>query len=84
MRFIRSFSLAAVALSFGAIALGGSSTANAAICCSAKPCQAENPPAYCNNCTPTCVDDEAEADAPVAGDIVYDEVESLCYVAGTL
>ena len=82
MRFIRSFSLAAVALSFGVVAFGGPSTANATICCSARPCQADNPPSYCNNCNDDCAADEV--DAPIAGDIVYDEVESLCYVAGTL
>ncbi|MFZ6182044.1 hypothetical protein [Nannocystis pusilla] len=84
MRLIRSLSFVAVALSFGAVAFGGPSTAHAVICCSAKPCQSDNPPAYCNNCTPTCAEDEAEVEAPIAGEIVYDEVESLCYVAGTL
>ena len=86
MRLIRSLSVAAVALSFGAVAFGGPSTAHAAICCSARPCQADIPPPQCDNCTPTCAEDEeeAEVEAPVAGEIVYDEVESLCYVAGTL
>ncbi|WAS94893.1 hypothetical protein [Nannocystis punicea] len=79
MRSIRSFSLVAIALSFGAVAFGAR-TAEAAICCGAPVCQSDNPPALCNWCTPTCVEDEE----PVAGEIVYDEVESLCYVAGTL
>ncbi|MCY0990662.1 hypothetical protein OV203_26195 [Nannocystis sp. ILAH1] len=84
MRLIRSLSFVAVALSFGAVAFGGPSTAHAVICCSARPCQVDNPPSYCWNCNDECAEDEAEVEAPVAGEIVYDEVESLCYVAGTL
>ena len=80
MSLLRCFSLLAVALSFGTISLGATS-AQAAICCSAPKCQLDNPPAYCNNCSPSCAEDEQAA---VDGEIVYDEVESICYVAGDL
>lgn len=78
MRTIRSLSMLAIALSFGAITFGAR-TAHAVPCCSSEPCQREFPPPQCDNCTPTCVDDEAE---PVSDEIVYDEVESICYVNG--
>lgn len=80
MRSIRLFSLAAFAFSFGTVALGAS-TAQAAICCSAAVCQSDNPPAFCNWCTPTCAEDESTQAAP---ELVYDEVESICYMTGEL
>ena len=78
MLFLRSFSFVAIALSFGVIGLGAS-PAEAAICCSASVCQREIPPSYCDKCSPSCVADEQ---SPATGEIVYDEVESLCYIAG--
>ncbi|MBZ5710489.1 MULTISPECIES: hypothetical protein [Nannocystis] len=77
MRSIRSFSVIAIALSFGAIAFGAR-TAQANICCSAPICQQDFPPSLCDRCTPTCAEDEA----PAAAEIVYDDAEQLCYVAG--
>ncbi len=80
MLSLRSFSFVAMAFSFVAVGLGASQ-AQAAICCSASICQSENPPPLCDRCSPNCADDEM---SPAAGEIVYDEVESLCYVAGDL
>ena len=80
MLSIRSFSFVAMAFSFVAVGLGAS-PAQAAICCSAAICQSENPPALCDRCSPSCAEDEQ---SPAVGQIVYDEVESLCYVAGDL
>jgi len=80
MRTIRSLSVVAIALSFGAVAFGAG-TAEAAICCSAAVCQSDNPPSFCDRCTPTCVEDEQPA---AAGEVVYDEAEQLCYIAGEL
>jgi hypothetical protein len=73
------FSVVAILMSFGAVVLGAR-PAQAAICCSNPKCQVENPPAMCNWCTPTCTEDE-QSEAPR---VVYDEVESICYVAGDL
>ena len=71
------FSVVAVLLSFGAVVFGAR-PAQAAICCSNAKCQVENPPSMCYWCTPTCSDDE-QSEAPR---VVYDEVESICYVTG--
>lgn len=80
MSLLRPFSFLAIALSFAGIGLSAT-PAHAVICCSAEICQSDNPPALCYKCSPSCADDEQAA---VDGEIVYDEVESLCYVAGDL
>lgn len=80
MRLVRSFSFVAVALSLGA-AVFAARPAQAAICCSAEICQQARPPAPCFWCNSGCFEDE---EAPTAGEVVYDEVEQLCYVAGDL
>jgi hypothetical protein len=72
------FSVVAILLSFGAVVFGAR-PAQAAICCSNAKCQVENPPLMCNWCTPTCSEEEQ---SPTSGEVVYDEVESICYVTG--
>lgn len=79
MSLLRPFSFLAIVLSFGAVGLGAT-PAHAIICCSAPICQSDNPPKLCN----TCSDCEVDQQSPVASEIVYDEVESICYVAGDL
>ncbi len=76
MLFLRSFSLVAIAFSFGAVGLGAR-PAQAAICCTSSTCQVENPPPLCDRCTYVCP-------PKATAEIVYDEVELLCYVAGDL
>ncbi|PCC68740.1 hypothetical protein SAMN02745121_07437 [Nannocystis exedens] len=79
MRIIKSLSVLAAPLFFGVFAFG-SSTAQAAPCCSAPMCQTDPPHPWCALCDEDCSDDEAEIS--LIEDPAYDEVEAVCrYVA---
>ncbi|PCC68912.1 hypothetical protein SAMN02745121_05754 [Nannocystis exedens] len=76
MRLAQVWSMMAVVLAFGGVGLA-SQTASA-LCCSAPICQREEPPPplSCWNCDPECVEEEQMSVIP---ELVYDEVEGLCY-----
>jgi hypothetical protein len=77
MRFAQILSVMAVVLAFGGVGLAAQTAS--AICCSAPLCQWEEPPAPCGWCDPNCVEGE---EMSVARELVYDEVEGICYETG--
>lgn len=77
MRIAHSFSMLAVALSFGAVALEAR-PALAVPCCSSSMCQQDKPPLICGLCSDCSFDEQIEAGAPETG---YDEVAGVCYEA---
>ncbi|MFY0534595.1 hypothetical protein [Nannocystis pusilla] len=74
MRFAQVWSMMAVVVAFGGVGLAAQTAS--AVCCGAPICQQEEPPIICNWCDPECVEGEQMSAAP---EMVYDEVEGLCY-----
>ena len=73
MRFAQLGSISAVVLAFGGVGLA-SQTASA-VCCNAPICLQEEPPIICN----WCVQCPAVEQMSAAPELVYDEIEGLCY-----